>query len=155
MSFLEYSWFEKLDQKSLSSFHRDSSKICDIRVQQIRHKNTWQRTKWSYLSSFCPRIPWQMLCHAGDELCLITKSTSYINIEKKGRAFLLSQYQNKECCKHFCATLSVSTVAAFRSDECCFCLLFHEITSDRFWRIHRKLNAETYMGLSMAHIFYV
>jgi len=66
-------------QKPLSSFHRDWRKNCGIGLQQIRHKkNTWQRTKWSYFSSFSPRIPWQMLCQAGDELCRVTKGRAYV-----------------------------------------------------------------------------
>jgi hypothetical protein len=42
-------------------------------------------------------------CQAGDELCRVTKGRAYINIEK-GRGSLLAQYQNKECCKYFCAS---------------------------------------------------
>jgi len=72
-----------------------------------------------------------MLSHAGDELYRFTKGSAYINI-KKGRASLLSQYQNKECANIFVRVLSVSTVAAFMFDDCCFCLLLPEISSDAF-----------------------
>ena len=93
----------KLEQKPVSSFHGDWSKNCGIGLLQIRHQDTWQRTKWSYFSSLCPRIPWRMLCQAGDEPRRITKGRVYINSEK-GRVSLLAQYRNKECCKYFCAS---------------------------------------------------
>ena len=147
--------FQVGEQKPVSYFHRDSSKNSGIELQQIRHKITDSGANAQVSRFPVPEYPGKCYVKSRRWAVPYYKGRVYINI-KKGRAYLLAQYQNKECCKYFCkGFFSVSTVAAFVYNECWICLLFHEITSDGCRWTHRNFNAETNIGLSMAHVFYV
>jgi hypothetical protein len=50
-----------------------------------------------------PEFPGKCYVKQAMSCALLQKGRAYINIEM-GRAFLLAQYQNKECCKYFCAS---------------------------------------------------